>query len=116
MAVKSTRLEEDYAVTDGDVQLSVIIGDRQFGTSLVTLDGEQLALGDVNGLTVTAPGGLRGKKLFVKSVVTDVNDQSNFTSITYELSGGVAPKGFELRETVDNDGDSVVYRATFHLQ
>lgn len=115
MAIKSVKFGTDYDVGAGDVTLSVIIGNKQFGTSAVSLQGQTIVTGDVNNLLIPANGGLTGKDLFIKSVVTDVNDMSNITSIRYMLAGGVTPKQFDLSATVEQEGDSVVYRTTIHF-
>lgn len=115
MAIKSVKFETDYDVGAGDVTLNVIIGNKQFGTSAVSLQGESIVIGDVNDLVIPANGGLTGKDLFIKSVVTDVNDISNITSIRYMLSGGATSKQFDLSATVEQEGDSVVYRTTIHF-
>ena len=49
----------------------------------------------------------------MKTVVTDVNDKTNRTSVTYELKGGVQPAEFSLEGTVAEEGDSIIYRASF---
>ena len=115
MPAKSVKLETSYAVGAGDVSLTVIVGNAQFGTHLVKLDGQQLAIGDVSELTVPADGGLQGKTLTVKSIVTDINDMTNITNLRYVLTGGADDAQHDLEATVDREGDSAVYRATFHL-
>jgi hypothetical protein len=49
----------------------------------------------------------------VKTVVTDVNDKTNRTSVTYGLEGGPRPAEFSLEGTVAEEGDSIIYRVTF---
>jgi hypothetical protein len=113
MPAKSVKLETSYAVGAGDVSLTVIVGNAQFGTHLVKLDGQQLAIGDVNDLSIGK--GLKGKTLTVKSIVTDINDMTNLTNIRYVLTGGSDDAQHDLEVTVDREGDSAVYRATFNL-
>lgn len=111
----AVELEASYAVRPkGVVKLTVVIGDAQLGTSLVRLgNARAMVVGQVKNQGIGAAAKLIGRKLFVKSVVTDVNDKTNHTSITYKLSGGVAPASFGLSATVEEEGDSIVYRATF---
>src|SRR5437879_2658511 len=111
-----TTLVEDYAVAAGRVTLSVLVGDGQMGTSVVRLDQEQLAIGDITDLAIGRGPDIAGKQLFVKTVVTDVNDKTNHTSVRYELKGGKADKNFDLAESVDQEGGSIIYRATFALK
>lgn len=115
MSVKSVKFETSYDVGAGDVRLTVVVGNMQFGTSAVSLNGVPLAVGDVNGLRIPADGGLAGRDLFVKSIVTDINDMSDRTSLRYVLTGGVADKQFDLEAAADQEGDSVVYRTTIHF-
>ncbi len=110
-------LDASYTVRNSQpVKLTVVIGDAQLGTSLVRIGTRQpLAVGQIKGLSLGKGSTLRGRTLFIKSVVTDVNDKTNHTSITYRLSGGVAPTSLGLEATVETEGDSIVYRATVHF-
>ena len=103
-----TTLVEDYAVAAGRVTLSVLVGDGQMGTSVVRLDQEQLAIGDITDLAIGRGPDIAGKQLFVKTVVTDVNDKTNHTSVRYELQGGKADKNFDLAESVDQECGSII--------
>lgn len=113
MAVK---LQTDYEVDTGDVTLTIIIGDGQIGTSLVRLDGKELAIGDVTELKLGKGSSLAGKELFIKTVVADVNDKTNNTSVSYQLKGGVSDREFHLDGSVNEEGGSVIYRAAFELK
>lgn len=109
-------LQTDYAVDAGDVTLTVIIGDGQLGSSLVRLGEKELATGDIDRLKIGKGSAIAGKELFVKTVVADVNDNTNHTSVRYELKGGAADQTFDLDASVDEEGGSVIYRATFDLK
>jgi hypothetical protein len=110
-------LNTTYHVDDGVVTLTIVIGDGQLGSSRVSLDDTIIGQGDaIENLRLGEGSGLDGKTLAVKSVVTDVNDQTNHTSITYSLRGGAAPADYELDATVAEEGDSVIYRATIALE
>lgn len=113
--MKRVQMETDYKVATDSVKLSIVIGDAQIGSSLVLLDQSELGRGEINAVAVGAGPQIRGKTLSVKSVVTDVNDATNHTSITYRLSGGAADQAFSQSATVDAEGDSVIYKATIHL-
>ena len=99
-----------YAVGKGDVFLTVVIGERQLGTSLAKLDGKLLMKGAIKKLKVGKGPGLAGSVLTMKSVVTDINDMTNRTSITIHLEGGAAPASHTLAIEVDQNGDSAIYR------
>jgi len=109
----------DHAVGDGDeeVFVEVSIGDAQLGASVVLFDGRILAKGTViTDLRLGTAAEVRGKSLFVKSIVSDVNDRTNWTSVRYVLRRGVGETPFHAQIQVPNEGDSVVYRTTFDLR
>jgi len=110
-------LETTYHVDSGDILLTIAIGDGQLGSSRVSLDGKRVAKGDaIKNLLLGKGSKLVGKTITIKSVVTDVNDQTNHTSILYSLRGGAAPADYELKATVMEEGDSIIYRATIVLE
>jgi hypothetical protein len=113
--MKTVDLTTDYEVAAGNVLLSIDIGDAQIGSSIVKLDQEELGRGDISELVVGIGPKIRGKALIIKSIVTDVNDSTNHTSITYKLKGGLRDIRYVSSATVDEDGDSIIYRAHFNL-
>lgn len=112
----ANELRATYAVSQGQVKLTIIIGDAQLGSSKVALGNKELARGEINDLPIGDGSVIAGKTLFIKSVVTDVNDKTNHTSITYVLRGGKEEKKYELSEDVEEEGGSMVYRAEFDLR
>jgi hypothetical protein len=112
----ANELETDYLVADGDIAIDVTIGQAQLGASLLKLDDRQLASGDVRQQAVGKGADLKGKVLFVKTIVSDVSDKTNLTSVRYGIRGGKADQSFDLSASVQNDGDSVIYRAWFNLK
>lgn len=114
--MSNTRLETSYNVKPkSETKLQVVIGDAQIGTSAVWLGSKRIHTGDVNALTIGKGADISGKKLKVKSVVTDVNDKTNWTSVTYKLTGGQIASVNTLQSQVQQEGDSLVYRAIFSL-
>ncbi len=111
----AVNLQTDYAVDSGDVSLTITIGDGQLGSSLVRLNDKELGIGEIDGLKVGKGSAVAGKELFIKTVVTDVNDKTDHTSVRYELKGGASDQTFDLDGSVDEEGGSVIYRATFNL-
>ena len=109
-------LQTDYHVANGQVTLTIIIGDAQLGSSLVSLNGKELQRGDD---IVDCPIGngpdIKGKALKIDTVINDVNDATNHTSVTYQLKGGIQDSTYNLEGTVASEGDSLIYRATFNL-
>lgn len=114
--MKIVDLQSEYKVVDTrNVSFSIRIGDAQIGSSIVFLDDKEMARGDVADLSLGKGTKIKNKSLKVKSVVTDVNDMTNKTSITYIFKGGVLDQSFSSNATVDENGDSIIYRGIFAL-
>jgi hypothetical protein len=115
----STFVTKLYRVRPEDnVTFKVIIGHGQLGKTTLNLLGDELVAGRRNTFEYTLPGPgnkLDGKKLYVSTVVADVQTDTNETSVTYELEGGVKPFRETLQETVESHGDVVFYTATFRF-
>ncbi|MCY3819102.1 MAG: hypothetical protein OXH52_07035 [Gammaproteobacteria bacterium] len=109
--MKRISMEADYAVPAGNVKLTIKVGEAQIGASVVQLAGNELDRGTIAGLSLGHGGQLKGSSLTIKSVVTDVNDRTNLTTITYELGSDTSQQEFTQTATVDQEGDSVIYRA-----
>lgn len=105
-----------YKVGDGQVRLTVTIGEGQFGSSTVVVgdtvfDHERRFDRDIG----VGPA-LIGKKLIIVSVVTDTHPQTNRTSMTYQLRGGPTKSEHTSEFTVEEDNDSVMYVAEIDFQ
>jgi len=111
----AVRLNTTYEVAGGDVSLTVTIGNGQLGASLVRLGTREIGSGQIKDLPVGKGPAITGKTLTVKTVVADVNDKTNRTNVGYSLKGGKVPKDYDLEATVDQEGDSIIYRATFEF-
>jgi hypothetical protein len=99
-----------YPVSDGIVSLSIAIGEGQLGQSRVSLEGRELKIGAIKRLPIGSGRDLLGLTLTVKSVITDISDKTDRTSITYRMWGGLLDLEFAQQATVDREGDSVIYR------
>lgn len=115
----STSLSKFCRVRSEDtVTLKITIGHGQVGTTSVNLAEKELVSGHKNTLELTIPStgeGLNGKTLYCSTIVADIRTETNETSITYELTGGVKPFKQALQESVDSHGDVVFYTATFRF-
>ncbi len=99
--------------TGESVALTITIGDGQLGGSSLKLNGEPLDVqGDVEELVIGDAQTLAGNELEVRTLVADVNLQSNWTSVTYEFSG-VVERAETAEHKVKVDGNGVLYRTTF---
>ena len=88
MARKPVLHEQDYIVEEGPVRLSVIVGERQFGSSMVFIDDEQVANGIVEELVLGDGDKLQGSKCVIYTLVTDIRDNTNEMSVTWIIAGG----------------------------
>ncbi|MCK4667952.1 hypothetical protein KAU33_14445 [Candidatus Dependentiae bacterium] len=114
--VKSINLETEYKVEDEEqVSLSIVIGDAQIGSSIVFLDDNELGRREIENLNIGLGKDIKGQKIIIKSIVKDINDMTNYTSITYILKGGIFDQTFYSKGVVDENGDSIIYRATFFI-
>lgn len=109
---------DDYNVGAGagDVRLALTIGEGQFGTSRVKLNEKELvtASGPIS-LRIGKRSEVKGKKLFVRSIVNDVNTLTNRMSVTYRLTGGTSERKTTAKGRVAQEGDFLVFEANFSL-
>jgi hypothetical protein len=110
------KIDTTYEVSQGDVTLTIKIGDAQLGASIVKLEEKELGIGKIENLQIGKGPDIAGKTLSIKSIVSDVNDKTNHTSICYVLKGGKVDKEYDLGGTVDEEGASIIYRAKFQLK
>jgi predicted ABC-class ATPase len=80
--------EQDYIVANGPVRLSVIVGERQFGSSMVFIDDDQVANGIVEELVLGDGDKLEGSKCVIYTLVTDIRDNTDEMSVTWIIAGG----------------------------
>jgi len=116
MPIPIRRINRSYTVGRDPVELRIVVGDGQLGSSVVKLDGVEIASGILAMLRIGEGKDLKGSKLRVATAVTDVQRASNRTSVTYELSGGPTTDTHLLQADAEADGGSVFYVGTFTLQ
>jgi len=116
MADVTTEENYDVGTGAGVVQLALTIGEGQFGTCRIKLGGVEIvtATGPIS-VRVGKRSEVKGKTLFVRSVVNDVNSLTNRMSVTYRLTGGAADGKTTARGKVTREGDVLVFDANFHL-
>lgn len=110
-------LRAEYPVAHGPVELTVIVGEGQRGVSLVFLDAAEIEArpGERGHYDLGAGPDIAGRTLSVESTIADVRAETNRTSITYRLTGGVEPKEFFQSAPAPRAGGQVDYIATFDL-
>ncbi|MGK2962637.1 MAG: hypothetical protein ACSLFK_10900 [Gemmatimonadaceae bacterium] len=115
MPRKPIAVRKKYAVGADQVRLSVLVGDRQFGTSMVFLDDELLANGDIDELPLGAGDEIAGRTVTVYTVVTDVRDKKNDMSVTWILTGGNKTATVEKSGSGAKSFGSQMFKAVFDL-
>jgi hypothetical protein len=113
--MKKIEHEAAYTVGEGQVHLRVVIGEGQFGSTLVTAGSKVFDQARTFEGCIGLGAELRGKDLNIFSVVTDTNLQTNRTSVTYVLTGGPSPSHQTLAFSVEHEHDSVQYIARVKL-
>lgn len=111
-------LERDYPVDQGDVSISVVVGDAQFGTIDVRFDGDSEPLGRQDNLLRVSLGrgvALIGKDLIVRTLISDVNPFTNNVIVTHVLSGGHQNLVESIPGQAAASGDVLYFRSVFHL-
>jgi len=112
MVVKS----QDYAVKDTPIVLTVHIGDGQAGGTAVTLDGVPVSMRSPGLWTLGREGqNLRGSVAVCVTTVKDENPNTNHTSVTHVLTGGVAERRHLYETSVPADGATEIYVITYFL-
>ena len=112
-------LTEFYRVLKNrKVFLTIKIGHGQVGDTTVKLGPDTILQNHKNTLRDYEIGlgkELHGKTLICTTTVADVRQETNKTSVTYELEGGARPYQSTMKKTVDKDGDVELYVSTFRF-
>ncbi|MFA6402507.1 MAG: hypothetical protein WCX31_12940 [Salinivirgaceae bacterium] len=95
-----------------EYSLTITFGEGQPGNSaLKNFDGKYQT-GSINNLLLGKGKSIKGKKLLISSIVTDANENTNHTSVTYTINGNEI-KTFE--DDVDTDNSSIYYTTTINF-
>src|SRR5262245_4131635 len=105
---------QTFSPDDGDVRLTVAIGNGDYGVTRVALNGQVLRQGSttVNGRLVGEGTDLHDSDLRVDTIVNDTNPITDRTVVYYRLECGATMHDFNFSFDVPTNGDSVVYHAT----
>lgn len=75
-SIQGTSVKRDYTVDDGPITLNIVIGDGQVGASVVWLNHQIIAKGDLDLVHLGDGNVLAGHDLAVRTIATDVNPQT----------------------------------------
>lgn len=112
---ENTNLDTLYILEDSDnkVFLEINVGAAgQTSDMTIRLDNALVVKehpGDFPRTSLGTNKSLNGKKLGIVATIADTARDTNFTSLTIRLSGGLAPADFPLSKTVDAEGQSADY-------
>ena len=100
---------------EGDVTISVMIGDGQIGGGVMKIDGKQVGVSPVENHSLGSGKKLKGKTLLIKNIVSDENPQTNKTSVTYTFKQAGKEQTFVSKAEVEHDKDVIGYWAKFSI-
>ncbi len=103
-------IEDRYVPTseNTDIEVSIAIGDGQKGAYLIFLD--QVLKGANKKAIMGKPADVLNKTTVISATVTDVLDETNWTSVTITVSQGATTKVYgPYSKQVAANFDTVVY-------
>lgn len=110
MSTTYVEIDDKYQpiAEDGNIEVSVNIGDGQPGAYLIFLDQ------DLKGANVPAkigtPSQVLGKRTIISATITDVLDETNWTSVTITVKQGTTLKTYgPYSKQVVKNLDTVCY-------
>ena len=112
---ETTTLDTVYIVDDSNtpITLEVNVGAEGQTSDMTIMLGSTIIVqnqaGDFSQTPVGTNSQLNGKKLSIVANIADTSKETNLTSLTIHLKGGVSPNDFPLNKTVDAEGDSEDY-------
>ena len=111
--VKTESNAFERTLTSGPVTLTIVIGDGQLGGSSLKLSRKPFGpAGDIVAVEIGSAAALRNRALEVRTLIADVNPQSNSASVTYEFTGA-APERETVRHRIKRDGGAVLFISRF---
>jgi hypothetical protein len=116
VAKKPVLHEQDYIVANGQIRLSIVVGERQFGTSMVFIDDEPAANGIVEELVLGDGDSLTGSTATIYTLVTDIRDNSDEMSVTWIIAGGAHRVTATATGTPAKKFGSQMFKGVFHFQ
>jgi hypothetical protein len=112
----AVELRDDYPVAGGEVRLAVSIGEGQTGLVSVFLSGVKISRTPAPiDVRVGTGADIRDKLLEVRTIVNDVNSQTNKMSVTYQLTGGKSVLEHVSKAEVEAEHQALDFLAVFAL-
>jgi hypothetical protein len=104
-------INKSFPTTPGQrIAFKVQVGDGQIGSSLVTLpDRQPIRRRDCFELDLGLGENLAGKKLLCTTVVTDIRDETDSTSVEMEVTDGLISVSDQRSEDAAEPGGMVSY-------
>lgn len=115
MARKPVLHEQEYEVSDGAVRLTVVVGERQFGSSIVFLDDDVVANGDIDDVVIGDGDKLEGRTVTIYTLVTDIRRDADDMAVTWILVGGGHRLSATATGTPAKKFGSQMFKGIFHF-
>lgn len=115
MPKKAVIHEADYVIASGIVRLSVVVGEKQFGTSMVFLDDKAISNGTIEGLALGNGADLEGLTAEVYTMVTDTSSATDEMVVTWTLTGGKKKLVAKEHASPPADFGSQMFKGIFHF-
>jgi hypothetical protein len=110
----STTVTKSLTIGTGQVTLQVSIGFAQIGVTSVYL-GQKIIPLDPATQKFNIGSNLKGQTLTVITVVTDINQNTDQTQVTYDWSDGVSSQSFSSQVSVSQNGGMACYQCSIAL-
>lgn len=113
---KKTAHYDEYLVDNSSDKVFMSIYPGDTGQSAVTdillegADPDRGLEGTVENYDLDTNINLNGRYLDVYTEITDVHGDPDLTNFEFELTGGVQYYTYKMEKTVQNQGDSIVYK------
>lgn len=116
MAIVYQANEKFTLGADGDLFLSVKVGNKQKANTLVLLNDDFKIWGVFSELNVGAVVGCKGKKLYIEVNATDTNSQTNTVPVSITLRDNASSKNFDYENDADVNGGTVLFEINIDLK
>lgn len=91
--------------SNADNKLTIVVGNGQVGQSSLKKPSGEYVTGDIQNVSLGS--NIAGKTVFVSTMVTDVNPNTNQTSVSYYLNQVLLKT---VNQEADEDHSSVLYK------